>query len=39
MDGSNIKGRIIDVSKSGLLLLETSDGVRQFAFREIKYVL
>lgn len=39
-DGSSFKGRILGITETACLSLETADGrIRSFAFKEIKYVL
>jgi len=38
-DGKTFDGSITDVSKTGQLLIKTEETIRQFGFREIKYVL
>lgn len=38
--GSDFEARIKDIEPSGLLVLETKEGIeRQFAFKEVKYIL
>lgn len=37
-NGEIIEGRITDVSESGLLSLETSDGLKTYNFKEIEFV-